>query len=108
MIRRVAGLGIDWLVSIVIAYGYFRYDGWIILAIFFVMTTILVGLLGATIGHIILGIGVRRVDDGGLPGLLRAIGRQGLICLVLPGLFTVPDGRSYSDALMRTEILKLR
>lgn len=107
LLRRVIGLAIDWLVSIVIAYGFFHYEGWIILAIFFVMTTILVGLLGASIGHIIVGIGVRRMD-GDIPGFFRALGRQLLLCLVLPGIFTVPDGRSYSDALVGTQILKLR
>lgn len=105
--RRIGGLVIDWAASMAIAAGFFNFNEWAILGIFFVMTTILVGTAGSTIGHLLTGIGVRRLS-GGLPGPYRAIGRQLLLCLVVPVLLTTPDGRSYHDALVGTTITKLR
>ena len=90
-----------------IAAGFFDYNEWAILGAFFVMTTVLVGTAGSTIGHLLTGLGVRRLT-GGLPGPYRAIGRQFLLCLVVPVVLTTPDGRSFHDSLVGTTITRIR
>lgn len=105
--RRIIALVIDWLLAIAISAGFFSYDEFATLGIFALMSVLLVGTIGGTIGHVIVGLAVRRID-GGLPGPLKALGRTALLCLVLPAILTVPDGRSYHDALMKTTITRVR
>lgn len=105
--RRIVALVIDWAAAMGISAGFFNFNEFAILGAFFVMTAILVGTAGSTIGHLIMRIGVRRLHDGGMPGLPRAIGRQALMCLVVPAIFTVPDGRSFHDGIMGTTITRI-
>ncbi|WP_182353383.1 RDD family protein [Flaviflexus huanghaiensis] len=105
--RRIIALVIDWLLAVSISAGFFRYDEFATLGIFALMSFLLIGTIGGTIGHVIVGIAVRRVD-GGAPGPLRALGRTLLLCLVLPAVFTVADGRGFHDALVGTTITRVR
>lgn len=105
--RRLIALIIDWAAASAIAMGFLHYRPFEILGTFLVMSIILIGTMGGTIGHFLTGIAVRRVG-GGLPGPVRAAGRQALLCLVIPGIFTVADGRSFHDALMGTTITRVR
>lgn len=105
--RRIIALVIDWLLAVSISAGFFDYDEFATLGIFALMSVLLIGTIGGSIGHVIVGIGVRRVD-GRAPGPVRALGRTLLLCLVLPAIFTVPDGRSYHDALLGTTITRVR
>lgn len=105
--RRIIALVIDWLLALAISAGFFNNNEFATLGLFALMTVLLVGTIGGSMGHIIVGIGVRRMD-GNAPGPLKTLGRTVLLCLVLPGIFTVPDGRSYHDALMGTTITRVR
>ncbi|MDO5724181.1 MAG: hypothetical protein Q4P33_07285 [Flaviflexus sp.] len=105
--RRLVALVIDWVAAMAIARGFLNYQPFEILGVFLVMSIVLVGTMGGTIGHFLTGIAVRRMG-GGLPGPLKAVGRQALLCLVVPGIFTVADGRGFHDALMGTTITRVR
>ncbi|WP_164719720.1 RDD family protein [Flaviflexus ciconiae] len=105
--RRLIALVIDWLVAVAISMGFFNYNEWATLGMFALMNFLLIGTIGGTIGHFIVGIAVRRIN-GQLPGPRKALGRTVLLCLVIPAIFTVPDGRSYHDALMKTTITRVR
>jgi uncharacterized RDD family membrane protein YckC len=105
--RRLVALLVDWLLAIAIGAGFFGYDATANLVIFFAMTVVLVGTLGSTIGHRILGLGVRGLD-GGLPGPGRAAIRTLALCLVVPAIVWGPDGRGLHDRWAGTQILRLR
>ena len=105
--RRIAALVIDWGLAMAISAGFFQFNEFATLGIFALMQFLLIGTLGSSIGHFFLRLGVRRIN-GQLPGPLKALGRTVLLCLVLPAIFTVPDGRSYHDALMGTTITHIR
>lgn len=97
----------DWLVAVAISAGFFGYDATATLVIFATMTTVLVGTLGSTIGHRVLGLAVRDLT-GGLPGLGRAAIRTIALCLVIPAVVWGPDGRGLHDRWAGTQIVHLR
>lgn len=103
--RRIGALMIDWLLASLISAGFFGYDPMATLAVFAVMTVLLVGTLGSTIGHRVCGIGVRRLD-GDLPGLLRALVRTIGLCLVIPAVVWGPDGRGLHDRWAGTDVVR--
>lgn len=105
--KRICALVIDWLLAMGIAAGFFEYDAVAILAIFAGMRIIMLILLGGSMGHIIMGIGVR-TEWGARPGPLRMIGRTVLLCLVIPAILTMPEGRGYHDALVGTVPVEVR
>lgn len=105
--RRLVALVVDWALASFVSAGFFGYDPMATLGVFAVMTWVLVGTLGATIGHVAVGIAVRRVADGGLPGLVKALVRTVALCLVLPAAVT-SDGRGFHDVWAGTVITRLR
>ena len=105
--RRLAALVIDWFVAVAISAGFLGYDALATLGVFFVTTTVLVGTLGSTIGHRVVGLGVRGLD-GGLPGLGRAAIRTVALCLVIPAVVWTSDRRGVHDLWAGTQVLQLR
>jgi uncharacterized RDD family membrane protein YckC len=104
--RRIGALFIDWLVATLITIGfvgpgeYFEVgsgaSNWVLL-VFAGVTTVLTGLAGGSFGQLLLGIRVRRLDGQPL-GLLGALVRTVLICLVIPPLVFKPEsGRGLHD-----------
>jgi len=77
------------------------------LAVFGIMTFLLVGTAGTTIGHRICGVGMRTLD-GQRPGPLRALVRTVGLCLALPAVITDPAGRSLHDRWAGTQVVRLR
>lgn len=79
------------------------------LAVFAVSTIVLVGLLGTTIGHRLVGIRVTRVRDLDRPvppGLGAAVVRTLALCLVLPPVIWDADGRGMHDVAARTVVVR--
>ena len=105
--RRAIALLVDWGLATAISAGFFQYDPMATLAVFAAMTWVLVGTLGATIGHLVTGLGVRRVA-GGPPGLLRSLIRTVSLCLVVPAVVWGTDGRGLHDVWAGTVITRLR
>lgn len=89
------------------------------LAVFGFSTAVLVGLLGHSIGHRVTGLRVVRLRDPGAdaardgtppgprpPGLLRALVRTGLLCLVIPAVIWERGGRGLHDVAAGTAIVR--
>lgn len=119
--RRIGALIVDWLACQAIAMAFFDDNPLVPLAIFAVENILLVGTIGATLGHAIFGIRVRRLRppttliDTGAPhdpgpdlpaGPLRAVVRTVLLCLVIPAAVWDGDGRGLHDRLAGTAIVR--
>ncbi|QOR69175.1 RDD family protein [Ruania alkalisoli] len=101
--RRVGALAIDWLIASAISAGFFDYHPLATVGVFAAMTFLLVGTLGSSIGHRLLGLRVR-ADNSDPAGPLRALVRTVLLCLVIPAVVTGPDGRAVHDRAAGTII----
>lgn len=112
--RRLVGVVIDWLLCLLIANALWGV-GWqetggrsfIPLAVFAVENLLLVGTLGTTIGHRVVGIQVRNVA-GGRAHLLQVVVRTVLLCLAIPALIWDRDGRGMHDRVANTVIVNVR
>ena len=112
---RVAALIIDWAASMALAVilfgaGVLREAGWrswMILAVFFVQSSVLTGLAGGSFGQIIAKIGVIRLDGRPI-GLMRAVARQAMICLVLPTIVIGAERRALNDLALGTVVINRR
>lgn len=109
--RRVVAIFIDWAMCNIVAIGFLHYqfggngtDGLIPLAVFAVENVVLVGTLGFTVGHRVLGLHVVRLD-GSPAGLVAALIRTVLLCLAVPALIWGRDGRGLHDRAAQTVIL---
>ncbi len=104
--RRIAALFIDWAVATLITIGFVGMGEYLdpesgssswVLFVFAGVTTILTGTAGGSFGQLMLGVRVRRIDGQPI-GLLRALLRTVLICLVVPPLVFKPEsGRGLHD-----------
>jgi uncharacterized RDD family membrane protein YckC len=111
--RRLAALFVDWIVAGLIASALVRRPLWAggndldtaQLLAFCLTSTVLVGMLGATIGHRMLGLRVTRLD-GRPVGLLRALVRSVLICLVIPPVVYDRDRRGLHDKAAATVVVR--
>ena len=106
--RRLVGVLVDWLVSTVIAAGLMHYrlgQGGLgpfkPLAVFVLMNLLLVGTLGSTIGHRLLGIRIVRLG-GASAGPLPAVVRTVLLAVVIPAVIWDRDTRGFHDKIAGT------
>lgn len=104
--RRVVALCIDWLLCYAIAGALFGGNQWAILGIFAVEQIVLVGTLGYSIGHRIVGIHVRRLD-GRHAGPVAAVVRTLLLCLLVPAVVFDQDQRGLHDRAMNTVLTRM-
>jgi uncharacterized RDD family membrane protein YckC len=71
-------------------------------------SALLMALSGGSFGQLTTRLRVVRVDGTGRPlGLLTALLRQVLICLVIPPLVFRPDGRGLHDMICRSATVPL-
>jgi hypothetical protein len=115
--RRVVALVIDWVACLAISAAFFHGDPMATLGVFAIENVVLVGMLGTTVGHRLLGLRVVRVVRGvpktpgptepvGQPGLLAGAVRAVLLCLVIPAVVWDADGRGMHDRLAGTVIVR--
>lgn len=109
--RRLLAVFIDWGTCLVISLGLLGYrwgaggaQSFIPLAVFALENLLLVGTLGHTVGHRLLGLQVRQVRPGVYP--LQVAVRTALLCLFLPAIFTASDGRGLHDIAAGTTIVR--
>ena len=108
---RIAALILDWGASMIVAVtlfgvGVLRDGGWrawMILAVFFVQTTVLTALTGSSFGQLLARIGIVRLDGQHL-GWPRAA----MICLVLPTVVIGAERRALNDLVLGTVVVNLR
>jgi uncharacterized RDD family membrane protein YckC len=103
--RRTAGLAIDWLACYLVSAAFFGHDPWATLLVFVAEQLLLVGSLGASFGHVLVGLRVRR-PDGHLPGPWRAAARAVLLALVIPAVVVDPAGTGLHDRLVGTRLVR--
>ncbi|HEY5783314.1 MAG TPA: RDD family protein [Microlunatus sp.] len=112
---RVAALLLDWAASMGVAVAVFGtqvvtgsgWQAWMILATFFVESTLLVTVASGSFGQLICRIAVVRMDTKPV-GFPRAVLRQALICLALPPLIIGPDRRGLQDLAATTVVVNRR
>lgn len=111
--RRVAALAVDWLASTFLLLPFVEYAdsafGLYTLAVFVVESTLLTALAGGSFGQLATRLRVVRADGSGRPiDLLRALGRQVLVALVIPPLVYRPDGRGLHDMVAGSACVTLQ
>jgi uncharacterized RDD family membrane protein YckC len=112
---RVAALVVDWAACMAVAVGFFGsavltgggWRAWMILATFFVQSTVLSWLMGGSFGQLICRIAVVRVDRQSL-GPARAVLRAALVSLALPALVISADRRGLQDLAAGTVVVNRR
>lgn len=111
---RLVAILIDWAIATVIASAFFKVPWpatgsgpFIILGIFGVMNLLLVGTIGTTIGHRIMGMRVIGMS-GGRATFFQAAARTILLCLGLPAVVWDRDGRGLHDKIPNTVIVRTR
>ena len=112
---RIAALIIDWAASMALAVflfgvGVLREPGWrswMIMAVFFVQSSVLTGLAGGSFGQTLARIGVARLDGRPI-GILRAVARQAMICLVIPTVVIGAERRALNDLVLGTVVINRR
>ena len=112
---RIGALVGDWAASMVIAVGLFGagvmtgggWRSWMILAVFFVESSILTTLTGSSFGQLIARIGVVRTD-GRPMGWWRPTARTFLKCLVIPHVVVGAERRTLTDMLLGTVVVSRR
>jgi uncharacterized RDD family membrane protein YckC len=105
MPRRVLALFIDWLLSMVIAYGLTHSQFWTI-AVFAIEVYVLTALGGSTVGKRLVGIRTIRVG-GGPVGFGWALVRTAILLTVVPPLLTDRDLRGLHDRAADTIVVRI-
>ena len=110
--RRLVAILVDWLICNVIAVGLLDYrlgeaglGPFKPLAVFVLMNLLLVGTLGSTIGHRLLGIRVVRLGGAGA-GPLPAVIRTVLLAVVIPAVIWDRDTRGSHDKIAGTVLVR--
>ena len=83
------------------------WQAWMVLATFFVESTVLSWLTGGSLGQLVCRIGVIRLDRVPL-GLPRAVLRAALVSLALPPLVVGADRRGLHDYAAGTAVVNRR
>jgi uncharacterized RDD family membrane protein YckC len=111
--RRLVAVVIDWTLAQLVAHAIFAVPvgtagphSFVPLAIFAAENLLLVGTLGSTIGHRLLGLQVRDLT-GGVARPLQVLVRTALLCLFLPAMFWDRDGRGLHDRAAQTVIVRV-
>ncbi|HEX6148549.1 RDD family protein [Nocardioides sp.] len=111
-VRRTVALFVDWIASTLVVmliigpagWSEDRAAGFYTMGVFILESALLMALVGGSFGQIATKIRVIRIDGTRRPpDLLRSLGRQVMICLVIPPLVFKPDGRGLHDMAMGTQ-----
>ena len=115
--RRILALIIDWAASIGVVILLIGIDGYLnnpvagvyILAVFVLQSALLVALAGGSFGQLATRLRVIRYDGAPRPlDLMRALGRQVLMALVIPPLVFRHDGRGLHDMAVGSAVVRLQ
>ncbi|KAB1644184.1 RDD family protein [Gulosibacter chungangensis] len=104
---RIFALVIDWGLAAVLAWWIFDYAAFAVSAIFIVLTSVCIALLGSTIGHLIFGMRVNTIR-GEAPGWWRPWVRQVLLSLVIPAIIMDSDQRGAHEVLTGLVLRRFR
>jgi uncharacterized RDD family membrane protein YckC len=76
--------------------------------IFFAQYFIFVSIVGATIGHRIVGLKIVRFSDGAMPTPVQALIRTGLLVIVITAITFDQNGRGINERLSDTVLVRTR
>lgn len=113
--QRITALVLDWAIAtafaVVLTWGAVLSgtgpERFATMGVFFVEKAVLTALTGSSLGQLIVGIGVVRVDGDAIPWWVAVV-RTALICVVLPAVVIGADRRSLNDMLLRTVVVRRR
>ncbi|MFC7850664.1 RDD family protein [Arthrobacter sp. NPDC057388] len=103
--RRILAIIIDWTIALLISNVFLAGNSMATLAVFAAEQILLIGTLGYSIGHRLMGIQVVK-PDGSPAGPLAALVRTVLLCLVIPAVIFDPDQRGLHDKAMNTVLIR--
>jgi uncharacterized RDD family membrane protein YckC len=103
--RRFGALLVDWLLSMLIAYGFTHSQYWT-LVVFTLETYLMTAVGGMTVGKRLLGIRVIRLN-GGQVGFLWAAVRTLLLLTVICPLIADRNVRGLHDRAANTAVVRL-
>ena len=113
LLRRALAALIDWGIALLIVRAFVDTSGsgavesFAPLGLFLLMHLVLVGTLGSTIGHTIVGLKV--IAQNGEPAPLKQVLiRTLLVGVFFPAIFTAGDGRGFHDKAAGTMTLLTR
>ncbi|HHU10358.1 MAG TPA: RDD family protein [Intrasporangiaceae bacterium] len=114
LLQRALAAVVDWIIAQLIVVGVFNIsvtqggrEAFAPLGVFLLMHLLLIGTIGATIGHRVVGIAVRSLD-GGAVGPKQVLLRTVMVALFFPALFTAADGRGLHDKAAGTATIRTR
>jgi hypothetical protein len=105
MPRRILALFIDWLLSMLIAYGLTHSQFWTIV-VFAIEVYVLTATTGFTVGKRLVGIRTVRTN-GGLVGFRWALVRTAILLTAIPPLLTDRDLRGLHDRASDTVVIRV-
>jgi uncharacterized RDD family membrane protein YckC len=103
--RRILAIIIDWTIALLISNVFLAGNSMATLAVFAAEQILLIGTLGYSIGHRLMGIQVVK-PEGSPAGPLAALVRTVLLCLVIPAVIFDPDQRGLHDKAMNTVLIR--
>lgn len=103
--RRIGALAIDGAIADLIAFAFFDYNSWAILAILAILQVLFITLLSGSIGHLIVGLRVVPLKPGWI-GVWRPLLRTALLCIVVPALIWDRDQRGLHDKFAGTVLVR--
>ena len=103
--RRIGALAIDGAIADLIAFAFFDYNSWAILAILAILQVLFITLLSGSIGHLIVGLRVVPLKPGWI-GVWRPLLRTALLCIVVPALIWDLDHRGLHDKFAGTILVR--
>ncbi|QYF74827.1 RDD family protein [Cryobacterium sp. PAMC25264] len=108
--RRILALVIDWAIAVGLAcliWGYtlLDYDGFVVLGVFVLLQAVLLATLGASIGHLLVGLRLISLS-GGPVGVWRPLVRSVLLGLAVPALVWDSDQRGFHDKIAGTVLIR--
>jgi uncharacterized RDD family membrane protein YckC len=105
--RRLGALVVDWGVSYLISFAFFRpdHDGFATLGIFAVLQLVFLLILNGSFGHLIFGLRVVPLVPGYL-GLWRPVVRTVLLALFIPAVIYDKDQRGLHDRWAGTILVR--
>ncbi|WP_226337072.1 RDD family protein [Arthrobacter sp. UM1] len=109
--RRAAGLIIDWVACLAISALFFHGNQIATLLVFWAEQTLLVGLLGTSLGHRIVGVRVEPLEGAPTalaraPFLVRSLVRSTMLALFIPALVMNTDLRGLNDQAAGTVVVR--
>lgn len=112
---RITAIVLDWAICMgiaVLALGLealtaYDWRRWATLVLFFVESSALTAITGASAGQLLCGISIIRLDGKPL-GVLRAVARAAMVSVAIPALVIGADRRGLHDLAVGTVVVARR